>query len=128
MLLAQAPGAGGAPVAPVAPTPKVDQPAPSAPPKAVAVEAGPHFEIRKFEVEGVTLVPVTRIDAALKPYTGPARDFGDVQKALEALEKLFLEQGFGSVQVLLPEQELDQGTVKFKVIEPKLGKVGVEGN
>jgi len=128
MLFAQAPGAGGAPVAPVAPTPRVDQPGPSAPPKAVTAEAGPKFEIRRFEVEGVTLVPVTRIDAALKPFTGPARDFGDVQKALEALEKLFLEQGFGSVQVLLPEQELDQGTVKFKVIEPKLGKVSVEGN
>ena len=69
-----------------------------------------------------------RVESAVRPYTGVGRDFSDVQKALEALEKLFLDQGFGSVQVLLPEQELDQGVVKFKVIEPRLGRVSIEGN
>lgn len=125
--VAQAPGAGGATVAPVPPTPKVEQaPAPAA--AAAPAPAGPKFEIRSFQVEGVSLVPPAQIEAALAPYTGPKRDFGDVQKALEALERFFLDRGYGSVQVLLPEQELDNGIVKFKVIEPKLGKVTIEGN
>ncbi|HEY4374350.1 MAG TPA: ShlB/FhaC/HecB family hemolysin secretion/activation protein [Burkholderiales bacterium] len=127
VLIAQAPGAGGAAVPPVSSTPKVEESKPAAP-VVPAAGGGPKFEIRKFEVEGVTLVTPSRIDATVKPFTGPNRDFGDVQKALEALEKLFLEAGYGSVQVLLPEQELEQGTVKFKVIEPKLAKVTVEGN
>jgi len=125
-LLAQAPGAGGASVPAVPPTPKVEAPKPA--PAEAAVSGGPKFEIRKFEVDGVTLVPASRIEAEVKPFTGPNRDFSDVQKALEALEKLFLDKGYGSVQVLLPEQELDQGVVKFKVIEPKLGQVTLEGN
>ena len=127
-LIAQAPGAGGAPVPAVPPTPRVEQPAPNAPPAAPAPAAGPKFAIRKFEVDGITLVPADRVAQLLAPYTGADRDFGDVQKALETLEKFFLELGYGSVQVLLPEQELEQGVVKFKVIEPKLGKVTVEGN
>ena len=126
ILIAQAPAAGGASVPAVPATPKVEEvrPAPAEP----VASGGPKFEIRKFEVEGVSLLPPARVDAAVKPYLGPARDFSDVQKALEALEKLFLDQGFGSVQVLLPEQELEQGVVKFKVIEPKVGKISIEGN
>lgn len=127
ILIAQAPGAGGAAVPPVAPTPRVEETKP-AEPAAPAASGGPKFEIRKFEVEGVTLLSPARIQAAVRPFTGPNRDFGDVQKALEVLEKLFLDAGYGSVQVLLPEQELEQGTVKFRVVEPKLAKVTVEGN
>ena len=128
MLLAQAPAAGGAAVPALPPTPKVESPKPAEAAAEPAAPGGPKFEIRKFQVDGVTLVAPTRVDAALQPYTGQVRDFGDVQKALEALEKLFLDAGYGSVQVLLPEQELDQGVVKFKVIEPKLGKLSIEGN
>ncbi|HEX4325487.1 MAG TPA: ShlB/FhaC/HecB family hemolysin secretion/activation protein [Burkholderiales bacterium] len=129
VLIAQAPAAGGAAVPPVSATPKIEEAKPAAPAAPAApAQGGPKFEIRKFEVEDVTLLTPAQIDAALKPYTGPGRDFGDVQKALEVLEKLFLDQGYGSVQVLLPEQELEQGMVKFKVVEPKLAKVTVEGN
>ena len=77
---------------------------------------------------GATLVSAARIDAILAPFLGPDREFGDVQRALEALERSFVDAGYGSVQVLLPEQELEQGTVKFQVIEPRIGKVMVEGN
>jgi hemolysin activation/secretion protein len=123
---AQAPAAGGAAVPAVPPTPRVETDKPAT--GAAAPSGGPKFEIRKFDVEGVTLVPQARIDREVAPYTGQGRDFSDVQKALEALEKMFLDLGYGSVQVLLPEQELDQGVVKFKVIEPKVGQVTIEGN
>jgi hemolysin activation/secretion protein len=106
-------------------------PAIPAPPGATAAApaaAGPRFDIRRFQVDGATLVPAAQIDSVLAPFVGQERDFGDVQKALEALERLFVERGYGSVQVLLPEQELEQGSVRFNVVEPKLAKVSVEGN
>lgn len=125
--LAQAPGAGGAPVQSVPSTPAVTQPAAVAG-SAPAASGGPRFAIRKFDVTGATLVAAERIDAVLKPFLGPDREFGDVQRALEALERTFVDSGFGSVQVLLPEQELEQGTIRFQVIEPRVGRVLVEGN
>ncbi len=125
--LAQAPGAGGAVVPAVPSTPLVPPPAAAASP-AATTSGGPRFAIRKFDVAGATLVSAARIDAILAPFVGTDREFGDVQRALEALERSFVDAGYGSVQVLLPEQELEQGTVKFQVIEPRIGKVMVEGN
>ncbi len=127
IVVAQAPGAGGANVPAVPPTPQVPvSPAPKAP--APADTGGPKFEIRAFEVEGSTLITKATFDRILAPFAGKGRDFSTVQLALEAVEKQFIAEGFGSVQVLLPEQELDQGTVKFKVIEAKIAKIVVEGN
>lgn len=125
-VLAQAPGAAGSAVPAVPPKPAVSQP--PAPAAAPATSGGPRFEVRRFEVQGATLISQARIDAALAPFIGAGRDFGDVQRALEVLERLFVDAGYGSVQVLLPEQELEQGNVRFQVIEPKIGKVSVEGN
>ena len=122
--IAQAPGAS---VPPIPQAPAIQAPAPAAAP-AAAGSGGPKFEIRKFDVEGATLIGAERIDAVLQPFTGAGREFGDVQRALEALERVFIEAGYGSVQVLLPEQELEQGVVKLKVIEPRLTKITVEGN
>lgn len=86
------------------------------------------FEIKGFNVSGNSLLPQAQVDAALAPFTGKDRDFGHVQRALEALEAVYHKIGYKVVQVELPEQELNQGTVKLKVVEVKIGKVLVSGN
>jgi hemolysin activation/secretion protein len=86
------------------------------------------FEIQRFEVSGNTLLPQAEVMAAVAPFTGTGKDFGDVQRALEALEKRYHAIGYKVVVVELPEQELDQGVVKLKVVEVKLGKVIVTNN
>lgn len=86
------------------------------------------FDITRFEVEGNTLLAAPAVDQLLTPYAGKNRDFGDVQRALEALEGAYRQRGFNVVQVVLPEQELNQGVVHLKVIESRIGKVSVEGN
>lgn len=97
----------------------------SAAPRA---EEPPRFEIRRFVFDGATLVPEERLRAATAPFTGPARDFGDVQRALEAVERLYGEAGYSAVQVLLPEQELARGEVRLRIVEARVGRVVVEGN
>jgi hemolysin activation/secretion protein len=95
---------------------------------APEVPESPTFEIRRFAVEGNTLLKQERIDSALASYMGAGKDFGDVQRALEALQLAYQQEGFGAVEIRLPEQELNQGEVKFRVIEPKVRRVLVEGN
>lgn len=87
-----------------------------------------HFDIARFEVDGNTLLAADTINKILTPYTGARRNFGHVQMALEALEAEYHKLGFNVVQVGLPEQELNQGVVRFQVVETKIGKVRVEGN
>ena len=86
------------------------------------------FEITRFDVEGNTLISAQTVRDLLSPFTGVNRDFGDVQRGLEALEGAYHALGFNLVQVALPEQELNQGVVHLKVIETRIGTVTVEGN
>ena len=68
------------------------------------------------------------IGKALRGYTGKEKDFADVQRALEALQIAYQKAGWGAVQVILPEQELERGEVRFEVLETRIGKVEVQGN
>lgn len=110
----------------IPPETHVAQAAP-APAKTAPAEP-PRFDISRFEVSGNSLIDTQQILALTASHTGTARDFGDVQRALEAVQQAYLAAGYGSVQVFLPEQELTQGVVKLQVIEPKIRAIRVEGN
>ncbi len=86
------------------------------------------FDIVRFEIVGNTLLPAAELQGLVAPYAGPKRVYGDIQKALEALEGAYRKAGFSTVQVFVPEQELTTGTVRLEVTEGVLGKVTVSGN
>lgn len=95
---------------------------------AAAPEPGElRFDITSFTVEGSSLLTQAEIDAAVAPFIGKGKDFSDVQRALEAVEELYAEHGYTAVRVLLPEQELEQGRVRFRAVENLIGQVAVKG-
>ncbi len=104
------------------------QPSAAPAPAPAAPAADPRFQIDKFTVRGATLITPGELQLILAPYIGKDKDFGDVQKALEALEKAYTSKGYSAVQVILPEQQIDSGEVEFDVVEARIGKVVVEGN
>ena len=134
LILAQAPAsATPAPTpgsATPSPPPESATPAtsPASTPAPAAPAADPRFQIDKFTVRGATLITSAEVQRILAPYIGKGKDFADVQKALEALEKAYTSKGYSAVQVILPEQQIDDGEVEFDVVEAKIGKVVVEGN
>jgi hemolysin activation/secretion protein len=97
-------------------------------PQKPAADDSPRFEIRRFVFEGATLVTPAQLEAATKQYTGPSRQFSDVQRALETVERAYSDAGWSAVQVVLPEQELQRGEIHFQIVEAKIGRVIVEGN
>lgn len=108
----------------------VAEPAPAASPgqTAATVPSFPKFDILHFEVSGNTLLDPVVVGQLLDSYTGKEKDFGDIQRALEALQQAYLSAGYGVVQVRLPEQDVEQGTVRFVVIEGKIRRIVVKGN
>lgn len=86
------------------------------------------FDIVRFQVEGNTLLPAEQVQQLVAPFAGKKRVYGDVQKALEALEGAYRKAGYGTVQVFVPEQELAAGTVRLVVTESVVGKIALEGN
>jgi hemolysin activation/secretion protein len=94
----------------------------------VAATASPKFEIRGFIPEGNTLLTQKVLDRAFAPFIGKDKDFGDVQRAVEALRAAYRAAGYGAVEIRLPEQELERGKVRLTVIEAKIRNIDVEGN
>lgn len=86
------------------------------------------FDIVRFQVEGNSLLPADRTQELVAPFVGSRKNYGDVQKALEALEGEFRRLGYGTVQVYVPEQELTSGVVRLQVSEGVIGKVVITGN
>jgi hemolysin activation/secretion protein len=88
----------------------------------------PQFPIKRFAVEGATLMAPERIDEALAPFTGAERSLADVQRARAALEAAYARLGYGATQVAVPEQEIANGVVRLRVIEGRVSAVNTEGN
>jgi hemolysin activation/secretion protein len=89
--------------------------------------AAVRFEISTYIVEGATLLSKEELNTALAPFVGKSKDFSDVQLALEAVEAAYAKRGYTAVQVLLPEQELEKGRVRLRVVEARFGLVVVKG-
>jgi hemolysin activation/secretion protein len=96
-------------------------PAPSAP------DAAPpqHFDILEFVVDGNTVLPVADVEEAIYGFMGEGRDTSDVDKARDALERLYRERGFQTVQVAIPRQGVENGIIHLQVTENPIGRLRV---
>jgi hemolysin activation/secretion protein len=98
-------------------------------PRALAQDAAAaerRVQVQRFQVEGATLIPAARIDAALAPLRG-ARTLAELRQAAEAVQRLYVQAGYGGVVAYLPPQAVQDGTVQIAVIEGKLATVAVAG-
>ena len=95
---------------------------------STAPAPAPRFDIQVFTVQGNTLIPQRELDALLAPFAGRQKDFGDIQRALEALQASYAARGYNAVRVLVPEQDIRAGTVRLQVIEARIRNVKIEGN
>jgi hemolysin activation/secretion protein len=88
----------------------------------------PKFEIQRFAVSGSTLLSADEVERVVAPFVGKEKRFSDIQQALEALERAYRDRGYSVVQVVLPEQDITSGVVQFRVVQPKVTRITVEGN
>ena len=91
-------------------------------------QAIPTFEIKRYHVEGNNIFQQADIENLLAGFTGKQKDFGTVQEAIDVLEDAYRRRGFSTIQVMLPEQELENGIIRLVVIETRIGAIKVEGN
>lgn len=87
----------------------------------------PRFDIFEFEVEGNTVLPVEAIERAVLPFLGPQKQMLDVEAARAELDKAYQAAGFLTVFVDVPEQRIDGGLVRLKVVEGRVERLSVTG-
>jgi hemolysin activation/secretion protein len=103
-----------------------DQAATPVPSASNAAPTAPqHFDILEFVVDGNTVLPAQDIEEAVYGFMGEARETGDVDKARDALERLYRERGFQTVQVAIPKQGVENGIIHLQVVENPVGRLRV---
>jgi hemolysin activation/secretion protein len=105
-------------------------PAESAAPPADAGSAQPpsKFLVKVIQVSGNTAVSQEEIAGIVKPYEGQELTLEELKKAALDIQKAYKDRGYFLAKVYVPAQTLKDGTVRFEVMEGKLGEVKVEGN
>jgi hemolysin activation/secretion protein len=106
---------------------EANEPGAGAPPSSSRGETG-GFTIKAFIVEGSQLLPSAKVDAILKSYQGPGKTIVDIEKARLELEKAYQSLGYPTVLVVVPEQTVEEGTVRLNVVEARLVSITVTGN
>lgn len=86
------------------------------------------FTIQEFVVEGSALLTRDKIDAVLNVHKGPGKTIKDIERARVELEKAYQQLGYPTVLVVVPEQTVEQGTVRLDVVEGRLLGIAVTGN
>lgn len=86
------------------------------------------FTISKLLIEGNTLVPAAELQRAVQPYIGENSTIDSLQAALQAIEKVYADHGYGAIKAVLPEQEAEAGVFRISIVEAKLATVRVVGN
>ncbi len=88
----------------------------------------PRVAVTEYLVDGNTILSSDKIDEILSRYKGASLTLKEIEKARLELEKAYHAAGYPTVIVVLPEQTIDQGTVRLSVIEARLVEITVTGN
>lgn len=83
--------------------------------------------LNEYVVRGNTVLDARAIERAVTPFLGPGRTMDDIESARAALQAAYQAQGYQSVYVDLPEQQVSGGVVYLQVTETRVGEVEVAG-
>ncbi len=100
----------------------------SAPAAAAPVVEEINLDILEFVIEGNTVLPIADIEFAVTPFLGPNRRFKDVELARKALEDTYQRIGYQTVFVDVPEQRVDNGVIRLRVLEGRVERMRITGN
>ena len=103
-----------------------DTPAESAP-SSSATQAQPStFDLFELRVKGNTKLEKNQLERTLYPFLGPKKSIDNVDLARTALEDLYRTQGYQTVSVDIPEQDVKNGIVYLQVVEGKVSRLKVK--
>ena len=98
-----------------------------APPKAAA---GPAEKVlvKKFRVEGNTLLSASEINAVAAPFEGKELTLEDMRNVADLITAKYRDKGYIIVNAFVPKQEIKENVVTIQVVEGKVESISVMGN
>lgn len=84
------------------------------------------FDLLELRVKGNTLLEKKHLERTVYPFLGLKKSIDNVEAARTALEELYRTNGYQTVSVDIPEQDVKNGVVYLQVVEGKISKLRVK--
>ncbi len=95
-------------------------------PQQTSTQAPAQFDLLELRVKGNTLLDKKQLERTVYKFLGPNKGIDNVEAARAALEELYRTQGYQTVAVDIPEQDVKNGIVYLQVMEGKVGNLRVK--
>lgn len=92
------------------------------------LEAGLAVQVDAFAVQGSTVFTNEQLKETLRPWIGRKIESEELLEARDALTKLYLEHGYATSGVVIPDQDVAMGIVQLIAIEGRVAEIEVRGN
>ena len=81
--------------------------------------------VRSIVVEGATVIPQAELRTLVAPYENRAVSAEELQELRRLLTLYYVERGYINSGALLPDQEVTDGVVRFRLVEGTLNEIDV---
>lgn len=96
--------------------------------EVVDSEQGLHFNVWEYRVEGNKLLTREQIERTVYPFLGPDKTIDTIEAARTNLEQVYRDNGYGTVFIDIPEQDVENGVVVLNVTEGKIERLKITGS
>ena len=83
--------------------------------------------VRKFEIVGSTVFTPEELAQVLQPYTLRRISFTELLAAQQAIDRLYVKNGYITSGTFIPPQKLQDGIITIEVIEGTVEEINIEG-
>lgn len=83
--------------------------------------------VKSFHVEGNTVLSPEEVGDVVAPFVGRINTSDDLQQLRYALTLQYINRGYITSGVMIPDQDVSDGIVTFQVIEGELSNIEVRG-
>lgn len=97
-------------------------------PDLLGMAGGVRVFVRSYEVVGNTVLAPEEIQALTEPYTGRAVSFAELVELRDRLTLAYVERDYETSGAEIPEQRIDDGIVRIRIVEGLLSEIHVESD
>ena len=94
-------------------------------PEAEDAESEVEFEVQKFQLEGNTVLEPAEVEAIFSKYRDRPLTFTDLLELETELTRLYTSNGYINSGVVIPAQNVSQGTVRLQAVEGRIEEIEV---
>lgn len=115
------------PVAPTKPTSGFELPPVPKKKQTLSSKAEALLQVKEFIFSGNTVFSESELQAIAKPFTNKPIGASDLEDLRKRLTHYYIDHGYINSGAILPPQNVQDGIVKFQIIEGELSEIRISG-